>query len=99
LRHAILARSPGERDAALSDALSKVGDVQTAMNEFGRANFTDEGRMAFEPMPALLEEFIEVAGENVRLIRADQKAEAFAFLADRTVPTRNQLLDPLAMEK
>jgi methyl-accepting chemotaxis protein len=99
LRHAILARNAAERDAALGDALDKVSEVQSTLDTFGKANFTEAGRKAFEPMPAALKGFVDAAGENVKLIRADQKAEAFAFLVERTVPARNLLLAPLATEK
>jgi methyl-accepting chemotaxis protein len=99
LRHAILARSPAERDTALGDSLARLEQVQATMKAFGEANVDAPGREAFAPMPALLATFLDTAAGNVKLIRADRKAEAFAYLADTTVPRRNELLSPLAAEK
>ena len=65
----------------------------------GKSNFTPEGRKAFEPMPAELAAFVAVASDNIALIRAQKKEEAFAFLADKTIPARNSLLGPLGSRK
>ncbi|MFN9012889.1 MAG: methyl-accepting chemotaxis protein [Pseudomonadota bacterium] len=99
LRHAILARTPDEQSAALSDVLAKKQLVEARLEEFGKAQFTPEGKAAFTPMPALMREFWEIGGQNVRLIQEGRKAEAFAFLVDRTIGARNALLAPLAREK
>ena len=46
-----------------------------------------------------MDAFWQIGAENVRLIQAGKKEEAFAFLAEKTVPQRNALLGPLAVEK
>ena len=99
LRHAILARTDEERDQSLADVVEKKRLIEERLEEFGRGMVTQEGRAAFAPLPPLMREFFAVADENVVLIRTGRKAEAFAFLADRTVPIRNRLLAPLAAEK
>ena len=60
---------------------------------------TDEGRAAFNPLPALMAEFWTVGGENRKLVQAGQKEQAFAFLLDKTIPARTRLLAPLDAEK
>ena len=99
LRHAILARTPEELNAALTDVDQKRRAIEAQLDAFGKAMDSPEGRAAFAPMPGLLVDFVRVAGENIGLIRDGRKAEAFAFLADRTVAARNRLLGPLAAEK
>ena len=99
LRHAILARTPAERDAALADVAEKAKFLEAKLDEFGRAMSTPAGREAFKPLPALMTPFLALAGDTVKLIQQGNKEEAFAFLADKLVPARNQLLAPLAAEK
>ena len=98
LRHAILARTPEEMGVALADVADKGRLLEEKLDEFGKAMVTQAGRDAHAPLPALLSSFLKVAGENVTLIREGKKAEAFAFLADKTVPARNLLLAPLNAE-
>ena len=99
LRHAILARTAAERDAALADVAEKARFLEAKLDEFGKAMATPAGRQAFEPMPALMKPFLALAGDTVKLIQDRKNDEAFAFLADKLVPARNQLLGPLAKEK
>jgi len=99
MRHAILARTPEEMNAALADIGEKRAVLEEKLEEFGRAMSTPAGREAFVPMPALLRDFVAVATENVKLIQAGRKDEAFAFLVDKTIPARNRLLQPLNAEK
>jgi methyl-accepting chemotaxis protein len=99
MRHAILARTPTEMATALADVAERKKMLDSKLAEFGRSMVTDAGRKAFEPLPALMQAFWAVGAENLRLIEAGKKEEAFAFLADKTVPARNLLLAPLAAEK
>jgi methyl-accepting chemotaxis protein len=99
MRHAILARTPEEMNAALADIGEKRAFLEEKLAEFGQAMTTQAGRDAFAPMPALMREFVGVATENVKLIQAGRKDEAFAFLVDKTILARNQLLKPLSAEK
>ena len=99
LRHAILARTTAERDAALADVAEKAKFLESKLDEFGKAMATPAGHKAFEPLPGLMKPFMALAGETIKLIQAGKKEEAFALLADKLVPVRNQLLAPLAAEK
>jgi methyl-accepting chemotaxis protein len=99
LRHAILARTPEERDAALADADAKRRALGETLEAVGRGMVTPEGKAVFAPWPELLRAFGTVVDENVALIREGRTSEAFAFLADRTGPVRDRLLAPLSSEK
>jgi methyl-accepting chemotaxis protein len=99
LRHAILSRNAEELKATLDDIGAKKLLLDTTMADFGRAMSTPEGHAAFKPMPALMDEFWTVGGENIKLITSGNKEEAFAFLIEKTIPARNRLLTPLAAEK
>jgi methyl-accepting chemotaxis protein len=99
LRHAMLARTPEEANAALADVAEKKRLLDSKIQEFGQGMTTAQGREAFAPLPDLAKAFWAVGGENIQLIQAGKKEEAFAFLADQTVPARNRLLAPLAAEK
>jgi methyl-accepting chemotaxis protein len=99
VRHAMLARNPQELDATLSYIGEKKQVLESTLADFGAAMNTPEGRDVYRPMPALMQDFWAVGGENIKLIKAGKRDEAFAFLVDKTIPARNRLLDPLAAEK
>ena len=99
LRHAILARDPQELQGALTDIGDKRTRLQATLDAFGKAMVTDAGRRAYAPLPGLMQEFWLAGEENLKLIQAGKKDEAFAFLVDRTIPARNRLLGPLGAEK
>ncbi len=96
LRHAILARNPAELDGALSDIGQKKILIAEAVKAYESTLFTDKGREVFSKLPIVLDKFWSIGAENIRLIQAGQKEEAFAFLVDRTVPARNDVLAVLA---
>jgi methyl-accepting chemotaxis protein len=99
LRHAILARTPEEMKTALDDVAQKRKVLEETMESLGKSMVTPAGREAFAPLPDLAKAFWAIGTENIKLIEAGKKEEAFAFLADQTVPARNRLLMPLAKEK
>ncbi|XVJ68631.1 MAG: methyl-accepting chemotaxis protein [Rhizobacter sp.] len=99
LRHAILARNPEEMKTALADIGEKRQILDATFAEFGQSMADAADREAFKPLPALVKEFWAVGGENIKLIEAGQKEEAFAFLAEKTVAARNRLLEPVTAEK
>jgi methyl-accepting chemotaxis protein len=99
LRHAILARTPEERAAALAEVGERKRLVEERLAEFGRSATAPEDQVAYAPMKGLTTQFWVVGVENLALIERGEKEAAFAFLADKTVPARNQLLAPLAAEK
>ena len=99
LRHAILARNEQELRTALSDIQAKLALLAETMQLFGNGMEDEAGRAAFAPLPDLMKEFAAVGAQNLELIVAGKKEEAFDFLVAKTIPARNRLLDPLAAEK
>ncbi|NIC41284.1 methyl-accepting chemotaxis protein [Aquabacterium sp. A08] len=99
LRHAILSRDEQELNTTLQDIAAKKAMLQQTLDRFGQGMTDEAGRAAFAPLPALMNTFWQVAEQNVALIVAGQREEAFAFLVDQTIPSRNRLLAPLAAEK
>ncbi|WP_229262348.1 methyl-accepting chemotaxis protein [Duganella guangzhouensis] len=95
LRQSILARS----DKELKRQLDGIGDkrqlITTAMQSYQDALLSDAERERFAKVPQLLETFWSVAAEDTRLIQAGQKDEALAYLMDKTVPARTELLAAL----
>ncbi|AVS92296.1 methyl-accepting chemotaxis protein [Paracidovorax avenae] len=99
LRHAILSRTPEELNATLADIAAKRALLQKTLKDFGDNMISDDGRQAYAPIPALMDEFWATGTDNIQLIQAGRKDEAFAMLVDRTIPARNRLLAPLGKEK
>jgi methyl-accepting chemotaxis protein len=95
LRHSILARNPQELKRTLAGIEEKRGLVQQSMAEYQKSLTTAGERERFAKVPPLLDTFFAVAAEDIKLVQNDQKAEAFAFLADKTVPARTELLAAL----
>ncbi len=99
LRHAILSRTPEELNATLADIAAKRTLLQKTLKDFGDNMISDDGRQAYAPIPTLMDEFWATGTDNIQLIQAGRKDEAFAMLVDRTIPARNRLLAPLGKEK
>jgi methyl-accepting chemotaxis protein len=95
LRQSILARSEKELKRQLDGIVDKRQLVETAMQAYQQNLLTSEERERFAKVPLLLETFWAVAAEDTRLIQAGQKDEALAFLMDKTVPARTELLAAL----
>ncbi len=92
LRHAILARTPEERAAALADIGEKRSKVAESAKVYERAIHTAEGKAVFAKLPGAAESLWREVDANLRLIEAGQKDEAFAYLVDHTIPARNEVL-------
>jgi methyl-accepting chemotaxis protein len=92
LRHAILARSPEEQAKALADISTRRQLIQEELDGFEKHLSTSQGRQMFASLPAKLQSFWQTAEQDIRLLEAGQKAEAFAHLAEQTVPKRNEVL-------
>ena len=99
VRHAMLARNPQELAATLADIGEKKQKLYAELKVLGEGMIDQDGRNAFAPLPALMDEFWKQGSANVALIQEGRKEEAFAFLVDKTIPARNALLAPLAAEK
>jgi methyl-accepting chemotaxis protein len=99
LRHAMLAPTPAQREAAVADIQERKKLLERVLDEFGKGMVDAEGRAAFAPLPELMRSFWQVGAENLALIQAERRDEAVAYLIDNTIPARNRLLAPLAAEK
>ncbi|OSZ67246.1 methyl-accepting chemotaxis protein [Hydrogenophaga sp. IBVHS2] len=99
LRHAILSRNPAEMETTLADIAAKRTLLERELERFGQAMNDEAGRQAFAPLPGLMASFWKAGEANLALIRSGQRAEAFAYLVDTTIPARNALLAPLGEEK
>jgi methyl-accepting chemotaxis protein len=95
LRQSILARSDRELRRQLDGIQDKRRQIDAAMQDYRQALRTDAERQRYARVPPLLETFWAVAAEDTRLILAGQKEEALAYLMDKTVPARTELLAAL----
>jgi methyl-accepting chemotaxis protein len=95
VRHAILSRSPEELAATLTDIGAKRKHIDEILAAYEKGLFTPAGRERFGAVPPALANFWRVGEDNIKLIQAGKKEEAFAFLVDKTIPARNQLLEQL----
>ncbi len=95
LRHAMLSRTPEELAATLADVGAKRKQIEEALSTYEKGLFTQAGRDRFATLPPAMAHFWRVGGENLALIQAGKKDEAFAFLVEKTIPARNQLLEQL----
>ncbi len=95
LRHAMLARTPDELAATLADVVAKRKHIDATLAAYEKGLFTQTGRDRFASLPPVVANFWRVGEENLQLIQAGKQAEAFAFLVDKMIPARNQLLEQL----
>jgi len=95
LRHAMLSRTPEERAATMADVTEKRKQIGLTMAEYEKATYSDEGRARLAAIVPLMDKFWQVADANVDFIQKGQMSEAFAFLVDKTIPVRNELLGKL----
>jgi methyl-accepting chemotaxis protein len=96
IRHAMLARNPTELSATLSSVATLRQRVETTLAEYTKAAQTEEGRQRAAAIARVAGAFWEVGQRNLALVQQGQRAEAFAFLVDQTIPVRNQLLEEVA---
>jgi methyl-accepting chemotaxis protein len=96
VRHAILSRTPQELDDTLKDIGAKRKLLADTMAVYEKSLFTEEGKTQYAQLPPLMDRFWKIGEENIALIQNNQRAEAFAFLVDRTIPARNELLKVIA---
>ncbi len=92
IRHGILSRTPEELSVTLADIGSKRKLIEQAISDYDKAITTVGGRERFERLKPLVDKFWQFGEPNIKLIQDGQKAEAFAFLVDKTIPARNELL-------
>jgi methyl-accepting chemotaxis protein len=96
LRHAMLSRTPEELAATLADVNRLRKRMDSLMVDYEKGSTSEEARQRFAPLPGLASRFWEAGEANIALIQSGDKAGAFAFLVDKTIPERNRLLANLA---
>jgi methyl-accepting chemotaxis protein len=99
VRHLMLSKTEAQRTATLADIQEKKRLLERVLHEVGDGMVDDEGRAAYAALPALMDAFWRVGGENIALVQAGKIDEAVDYLVERTIPARNLLLEPLAREK
>ncbi len=95
IRHAMLSRTPAERDAALADIAAKRKLVLESAALYERALFTEAGKAMYAQLPPRLDKLWQQAEVNLALVQSGKKDEAFAYLVDYTIPARNDVLKVL----
>jgi len=96
LRHAMLARTPQEMEAALADIGVKRKAIDETLRAYEDALATAKGREVAAKIKPLLARFWEVGEANIKLIQGGEREAAFAMLVDKTIPARNELLSQLS---
>ena len=96
LRHAMLSRTPEEMTTAIADIGEKRKLLNRTLDDFDRDISSAEGRTRFATMVPLVQRFWQVGESNIALIQSGERARAFAFLVDETIPARNALLKLIA---
>ena len=84
VRHAILARNPQELQATLDDVTAKKKLLMEKLEAFGSGMIDEDGRKAFAPLPALMDEFWRHGEANVVLINEGRKAEMTSCVTQRS---------------
>ena len=95
LRHAMLVRSPADQEAALNEALAKKALLDKELQTYASNVRSPRGQELAAQLKDAVAAFERVAGDNVALIQAGKKTEAFDHLVQTVVPLRNQLLQLL----
>lgn len=95
LRHAMLSRTPEERAATLADVAEKRKQIALRMAEYEKAIYSPEERARSAAISPVLEKFWQIGEANIDFIQKGQMGDAFAFLVDKTIPVRNELLGKL----
>jgi methyl-accepting chemotaxis protein len=95
LRHAMLSRNPAELQATLADLGARRAEFEQSLKDYEAGLFTEAGRQQYASVPGKAQAFLVLVEANIKMIQADQRAEAFAHLADTIVPVRNELLKEL----
>jgi methyl-accepting chemotaxis protein len=98
-RHAMLARNPQELDDTLKDIARLSGELERLTAEFERNIQSEKERELFGRVKERRTAFLAEAQAVLDHIKAGRKDEAFAHLADKLVPARNQWLDVMEAQR
>jgi methyl-accepting chemotaxis protein len=96
VRHAMLSRTPEELSATLSDIGALRQRIAKNLAEYEKGIDNAASRQRSAALSGLMARFWEAGEANIALIQKGDKAAAMAYLVDKTIPVRNQLLAALA---
>ncbi|MDP9902341.1 methyl-accepting chemotaxis protein [Variovorax ginsengisoli] len=99
IRHAILVRTPADLKTTLDDITAKRKIVEDQAEAYRKNVTLPEGIASFDAFTKLTAEFWPIEEQNIRLIQAGRKDEAFDWLVEKTIPARNRMLEWLDAEK
>ena len=99
LRHAMLIKTPEGLASTLADAGEKRKIIDDSLAAYEKDIISAAGKAFFAKAVELQGKFWVVGDQNIQLIKGGQLEEAFAFLVDKTIPARNELLQALDGEK
>jgi methyl-accepting chemotaxis protein len=92
LRHAMLVQTAEAQADAFKEAMSKKAVLDQRLEKYAANVRSSRGKALANQLKNDVAAFESVAGENVTLIQAGKKTEAFEHLVQSVVPARNQLL-------
>lgn len=92
LRHAILARTPQERETALKDIDVKRKLIADALSAYAAHLSGADAASRVADLRKQSDAFWQAGEANLQPIVEGRKEEAFAFLVDKTIPARNAFL-------
>ena len=95
LRHSMLARNSKELERAVSGIGEKRTQVYQTLKAYEDSLVDASEQTRLISISRLMDTFFTVAETDLKLIQQGQKDEAFAFLVDKTVPARTELLNAL----
>lgn len=94
LRHAILSRTRDELDQTLADINKYLESIDVELKEYKKNITTQRGNDndLVKGIEDTIAKFKEIGGENIELILAGKKDEAFDHLVRLAIPARNEFL-------
>ncbi|MCX8146043.1 MAG: methyl-accepting chemotaxis protein [Azovibrio sp.] len=92
LRHAILSRTRDELDQTLADINKYLESIDVELKEYKKNITTQRGNDLVKGIEDTIAKFKEIGGENIELILAGKKDEAFDHLVRLAIPARNEVL-------
>ncbi|MDH1702243.1 methyl-accepting chemotaxis protein [Comamonas terrigena] len=95
LRHSMLARNAQELERAVAGIREKRGQVYQTLKAYEGSLVDAAEQGSFTSIVRLMDTFFAVAEQDLTLIEQGRKDDAFAFLVDKTVPARTELLNAL----
>ncbi|WP_345065759.1 methyl-accepting chemotaxis protein [Acidovorax lacteus] len=98
-RHAMLMRTPQEREATLAEIDRLVQRAEQLIADMERDLSTAEGKQRLDAVKRSKEGFLAAAGQIIPLIRAGQVDPAVDMLTNKVIPARNAFLGAIEHQR